>query len=300
MTVHPFKASIARKRIFFLGALIAGTLPPFMPGIGLVCADTIPSEASRPTVWCNGSFTFVPTLLCSFFRWWMDCDDVTPLHQIQQQAEEQIPQFIDRMEGFTDEQIWDEILNCDQYFKGNRPIHNESVWMMLRGVYQGIVGPEGSSIQQPLSTEHGFSVDVIVDYSPGKGRGVFANQDIRKGQLVYSEWKQKAQFATGKDFRRFLQSIPEDLACDVLEWAYVENINGKNLTICLDVDEGALLNNGGKRSETNIGCDEEAAKKLNMDCELHDFALRDIRKGEELLCDYADFDEPDGWREFGM
>ena len=207
----------------------------------------------------------------------------------------------DLWHGLTEDDIWNKTLHCDQYYHADadRPIHNESTWMMLRGVYQGVVGPHVSSIAQPLSTTNGFFVDYQVKHSPGRGRGVFAAQDIHKGQLVYTETMQKATFSTGHNYRRFLQSLPPDLACDVMEWAYVQQVD-QGLIICVDLDEGALLNDGRKQ-ETNIGCDPEAAAKLNGHvCGVSDFALRDIQKGEELLVAYDDFDAPDGWSSFGL
>jgi hypothetical protein len=118
----------------------------------------------------------------------------------------------DPMAGYTNDDLWTYYLDCDS-LEGDRPVHNESIWMLLRGVYQGIVGPARSSILQPLSTNNGFAVDFLVKQSEGKGRGVFAAQDIAKGQLVYSAAPQMAKFHHGFHYRKFLQAIPRDLAC---------------------------------------------------------------------------------------
>lgn len=81
-------------------------------------------------------------------------------------------------------------------------------------------------------------------------------------------------------------------------WAYVEDLKPGGLTICLDLDEGALFNDGGR--DGNVGCDKEKAKHSPDGCGIDTFALRDIEVGEELLCIYADFDVVGGFQAFGL
>jgi hypothetical protein len=113
-------------------------------------------------------------------------------------------------ENATKSDIWAEY-GCDAIVK-HRPVPTESIWTMLRTVYQDTVGPINSSI--PLAGPiTGFSVNHVIKQTQGKGRGVFTVEDIKKGQLVYSGVLQVAEFTTGSQFRRFLRSIPNDLAC---------------------------------------------------------------------------------------
>lgn len=117
--------------------------------------------------------------------------------------------YTDQLEGYTVDDIWDEF-DCETIVQ-HRPVHNDSTWMMLRKVYQGVVGPSQSSI--PLSPRHGFAVNFVVQQSEGKGRGVFVTQAVQKGQLVYTGTPQTAEFTKGFLYRQYLQSIPQDLAC---------------------------------------------------------------------------------------
>ena len=96
------------------------------------------------------------------------------------------------------------------------------------------------------------------------------------------------------------------LTLDAMMWAYVENGEGEEadledeyLVIGLDLDEGSLLNDG-KVDLTNLGCDKESSEFLPFGCEYNYFALREIKKGEELLVAYADFEAEDGWKVFGL
>ncbi|GKY95664.1 hypothetical protein MPSEU_000527400 [Mayamaea pseudoterrestris] len=171
-------------------------------------------------------------------------EPITDLRETVQRATTQEEE--DPTANYTVNDLWTYYFQCDDIFEDERPVHNESMWMLLRGVYQGIVGPAKASIAQPLSTVSGFYIDYDVDQTDDKGRGVFADQDIRKGQLVYTARRQMAKFSNGYEYRRFLRSIPADLACDVIQWAYVENLTKDNLTICCDLDEGSIINDGEK------------------------------------------------------
>ena len=62
--------------------------------------------------------------------------------------------------------------------------------------------------------------------------------------------------------------------------------------IAVDLDEATMCNDGGVK-EMNVGCDE---KNPDMDCMAYHYALRDIEKGEELLCDYG-WHSNSAWKE---
>ena len=132
--------------------------------------------------------------------------------------------------------MWDR-LDCDDLFEEeHRPAHNESTWMLLRGAYIGSMSDEVEmkAYDENRLYGNGFrpgSVEVRVDDE--KGRGVYAKELFKEGELVW-EGLFTACFANGMAYRRFLRSIPHDLACDVFQWAY----SGKEYGACVDLDEG--------------------------------------------------------------
>jgi hypothetical protein len=73
-------------------------------------------------------------------------------------------------------------------------------------------------VEQPISVlieEDGFSVSVQVKLSESKRRSLFATQDIKKGEHIWSGVKQEeALFNRGVDFKTFLARIPLPIACD--------------------------------------------------------------------------------------
>ena len=204
-------------------------------------------------------------------------------------------------------EIWED-LECDDIMEAERPVHSQETWAMLRNTYRRIVGPENSSIL-PTNDKNGFYVPYKVTMAPGdKGRGVFSTSLIQKGTCVWTSHKhQSARFEDGHSYRRFLAAIPEDMACDVMNWAYVQDFGTEdepNLMICADLDEGSFINSGqwdeDVNDNSNIGCIQELARKYTGGCQENWFALRDIQPGEEILVDYRNFAIRYGWEEFGL
>ena len=206
-----------------------------------------------------------------------------------------------------------------------RPIHDQKTWQYLRQTYHDIVGAEKSTIGPPNRAFNGFAVPYYVDQSPGRGRGLFAAKDISKGSLIWTA-SRTAEFEDAETYRSFLLTIPADLACDVMMWAYVsygsetdeesENINDEeaeednveneeededgesSLKIMLDLDESSFCNDGGKKR--NMDWDEEAAALYPDNSDWRTFAVKDVKKGDELLCNYSGFFQKDKWAAFGL
>jgi len=188
-------------------------------------------------------------------------------------------------------------LNCEAVIQAGRPIHTNETWVFLRQTYRQIVG--GESTISPSDNGDGFEgVPIEAGVSPGKGRGLFATQDIPRGTRIWTSQQQCACFYEDHSFREFLAALPTDLACDVLMWAYAAFYEEDLL--CCDLDEGSLMNTKGKDEDANVGCIEEIANKYIGGCEDNLFALRTIRAGEEILCDYDTFHSPEMLTRFGL
>ena len=208
---------------------------------------------------------------------------------------------LSRTTGTTDD-FWD-YLECDEIYKQRRPLHNESTWIFLRGVYHGIVGPRQSSIPSSPAVPYGngFQVEYYTGYIPGDvGRGVFAGQDIEKGQLIWTE-RESAVFTSGDQFRQFLLALPTHMACDVLNWAYSAWDNGTVVIQC-DLDDCSFMNSGSSRNESKAYTEEFTHLKANVGiADYGNYALRDIQAGEQLLVDYGEFEVgPEAWTSMGL
>eukprot|EP00592_Proboscia_alata_P027299 CAMPEP_0194443014 /NCGR_PEP_ID=MMETSP0176-20130528/126461_1 /TAXON_ID=216777 /ORGANISM="Proboscia alata, Strain PI-D3" /LENGTH=232 /DNA_ID=CAMNT_0039269197 /DNA_START=95 /DNA_END=790 /DNA_ORIENTATION=+ len=195
--------------------------------------------------------------------------------------------------GYTVDEIWDEF-DCDEIYEEPRQPLNEFDWIALRGVYRGIVGPIHSTIG--ISHVNPFSKKVKVVHIDGKGRGVIAQEPILKGEHVWTGKLYTATFDDEDDFQKFLASIRVDIACDVIHWMYIENFEDEYY-ISVDLDDGSFINNAGPSwgVEPNIVDSPADNSSIRDNSSNLMFAIKDIAVGEELLCDYSDFDQKEGW-----
>jgi len=193
--------------------------------------------------------------------------------------------------------IW-KFFKCQKLFDDGRPVHNESTWLLLRGAYSAVVDPKESSIGVDNIFHSGFQPgSVEVKLTKKKGRGLFAKNTIEKADLVWKDIH-TACFRNGKDFKKYLASIPSDLTCDILEWAY----SGQKYGICVDLDEASIINHASLTKNdafSNFSID----KRPNLDFDKktgYTYATQDISVGDELLVDYLSFEDENEWENLGL
>ncbi|KAL3907329.1 MAG: hypothetical protein SGARI_003588, partial [Bacillariaceae sp.] len=185
-------------------------------------------------------------------------------------------------------------------------------WKLFNTIYHKVVPRERSSLPSQF-TKNGYQVPMEIKLGD-LGRGVFAKEDIQKGTLI---WKSTntAEFRTGQEYRDFLRLLPQPLACDVLMWAYVRNIDDDDdnddsdaMMVCADLDEGSFVNHGTHGvANMELGVngrgllEEDEHEELTWyGCELEFYANRDIAAGEEIRANYNNFVEVHGWRTLGL
>lgn len=186
--------------------------------------------------------------------------------------------------------------NCQTYSTEVRPLYTEEDWRRFRRIYTDTGGgtiavdaPEPAGFVPPMRS--GQTTD-------GKGRGVFATRDLRRGERTYGGKRNFAFFRDGPSYRAFLAALADGEACDVMMWAWTMTSWGGTVDeplVLLPLDDNSFQNSGSDGEEANTGCPPEYT------CGMFDeFALRDIKEGEELLCDYGEFAEHEIWNEFGL
>lgn len=124
-----------------------------------------------------------------------------------------------------------------------------------------------------------------------RGRGVYAIRDIPKGTRIWHDeldWvANDGYWETKESITDFLTRLPYELQCDVLLWAYAAtplkktakaNTDSKPIKklVCCNLDEASFFNHAERPELVNLGG-------------VNNLALRDIKKGEELLMDYGSF-----------
>lgn len=213
------------------------------------------------------------------------------------------------------ESIWDlpvvdnvmhpwEDFDCEEKWTMPRPLYTQEMWMEVRRAYLYAVGSKKSSIGPEPSEEDGFVIPVEVRQAPGnKGRGLFATQDIPRGERIWNSSNQTAMFDNAEDYKTFLELLLSDVACDVIQWAYVYAISGnmRDTRICVDLDDMTFVNQIIYLHERlDAGCLPEWEDRYPGGCEDNVFALRDIQADDEILVDYQEFAIQDGWEKFGI
>lgn len=116
-------------------------------------------------------------------------------------------------------------------------------------------------------------VKTYVGPSAIEGVGVFAAEDIKKGQAIYRFDPLFDKLVP----RSLMETGPETLASFIKRYGYPYNLDPTMFVI--DLDHGRYMNHSD-------------APNTNFQGVTDGYAIRDIKAGEEIVCNYNEF-EPD-------
>lgn len=119
-----------------------------------------------------------------------------------------------------------------------------------------------------------LKVKTYLDKSPINGIGLFSNQDISKGDII---WNYDGMIDQSYSKRDVLNMKDKSLKDFLKKYAYLDNSIGQGFYI-LCVDDARFMNHS---TEPNTINGEGHAT----------IASRDIIAGEELTCDYYEIDD---------
>lgn len=180
-------------------------------------------------------------------------------------------------------------------------------------------GGNGGFVHRPRT--HGVSAIVVPsqigDAGPKKGRGLFATAPISKGALVVNlDNGSTGLFKVGHSWREFAVSLPREIACNFIEWSWVQTVSPSSvidndddvrngLSVFIAFDESNLMNSADWDDvEANVRCGSPPKHEGDDwgSCRFQYHATRDIAAGEELLLNYGDFEETSqqGWVDIGL
>mmetsp|Transcript_4505 Transcript_4505/g.8366 ORF Transcript_4505/g.8366 Transcript_4505/m.8366 type:complete len:312 (+) Transcript_4505:140-1075(+) len=176
-----------------------------------------------------------------------------------------------------------------------KPLHSLEDWQFMRGKYIECVNSSfefDNSVPPTLgyALVNNVSPPFYAKMSPGKGRGVFASRDINEGEIVHDGKRSAVMFPTAVAWRRFVFSLPRDMACDIMEWTWTQSISqGDKQRLLVDLNIAAFFNNGGK-ANSNVKARTPTSSKF--------IATRHIKKDTELLYDYGSYET--SWAKVGL
>ncbi len=201
---------------------------------------------------------------------------------------------------------------CKKAFESEspRPWWTDEEWRIVRELYQDLLKSEQTKLVRGSTKSPGtyqasnevfdFS-QIFVPFQAGKekGRGLKAAKDIKKGDVIFKNTNNTVVFKEGHSFRKFMFSLNErfpTFACDMLKWAWIQDLEDGTFGVQTDLNNNNLLNSGGGKgsAKNNIHCG-----KAEEICTIH-YARRDIKKGEEILGSYSAFISDHSWSELGL
>ena len=205
---------------------------------------------------------------------------------------------------------------CKRVFAGRRYAYDAAKWADVRQFWHQFKREYEERYPQHKLNPRTFqyttaSFDMALEpfQSGEKGRGLRAARDISKGELVFTASNNTIVFTHGHTWREMLFEYYEigeeddpmdaETACDLLVWSWVQPLDDGTLYILMDLDNGSLLNEGRDEpgwEKPNVICGKEEDGK----CMQEYYATKDIKNGEELLCDYREFAWLDSWADMGL
>lgn len=110
-------------------------------------------------------------------------------------------------------------------------------------------------------------VKTVLKEAEGKGVGLFADQDIKKGQTVWT-------YSPIIDVKVKKDSIPEEAK----EFFHTYAVDHGGDYLYLNTDNARFINHASDPNTKSLGSFKD------------NIAVRDIRKGEEITIDYGEID----------
>ena len=106
-----------------------------------------------------------------------------------------------------------------------RPLYTSQDWQRLQSIYKSLGGGTvdySGTVDYPESdVELDFIPPFKSDYTTdNKGRGIFATRYIQKGEMTYGDKKNYAFFSSGDEYRRFINKVTDEEACDIMMWSW--------------------------------------------------------------------------------
>jgi len=184
-------------------------------------------------------------------------------------------------------------LKCGEHADDmDKPLPDMDYWNFVRDKYKEVVNSE-AKFDDPILPTDGYTMkngDRQLYYakkSPGKGRGLFASRDIKKGELVH-DGRASDIVMTADEWRSMIFALPQKMACDLSEWSWTQRQKKDGPYKLFTAYNISILMNGSNKPNTMPKCSH--CSKM--------YAIRDIKKDEEILTDYKIY--PTLWDEVGL
>ena len=139
-----------------------------------------------------------------------------------------------------------------------------------------------------------LTIKTFLDKDEYGGRGVFAAENVKKGEIVWRYSSDTTRIITVDEYTSLLATGGK-IAETMKKYCYPCYLNGERV-LMHDLDNGSYMNHS---DNPNTGMIADPAHRYFADRDTLNIALRDIAKGEQITYDYFEFVEnnPDDWRD---
>ncbi len=216
-----------------------------------------------------------------------------------------------------------EHFKCDEAFATTRSWWTSDQWREVRDIYRTFAKENEGGTYQMSEDVFDFS-QIAEPFQAGeeKGRGLMAARDIRQGEIILRTTNNTVVFNDGHAYRKFLFALDKrfpTFACDIMIWNWIQDLDDEGaFGIVVDLNDNNLLNTQDEDGEANVKCGAPPVTGLfswlmwprslfdgeekEDGCMKHQtfYALRDIRRGEEVIGEYDDFESSISWDEMGL
>jgi hypothetical protein len=179
-------------------------------------------------------------------------------------------------------------LDCSLHARNqSKPLYTPQMYQIMREKYTELTGYAFPILSYEQDVFHIAKID-------GAGRGVFASRNITEGEIIPFEAScTVVSFDSGMLWKKYAVSLPREMACDVHEWTWTQDVYHEgNTKLLLSIGDGdSYLNNPDPDEDETIVPTNLTSMKFQ--------AARNIQKGEELMYDYDVF-EPTKYDMFGL
>ncbi|KAL7543106.1 hypothetical protein ACHAXR_012673 [Thalassiosira sp. AJA248-18] len=176
-----------------------------------------------------------------------------------------------------------------------KPLLSMQDWKLFQSKYRDIVD-ETATFDDPVPPTMGYTLGdggpppYYAKHSPeGRGRGLFASRDIKKGELTHDGTNSDIMFPDAMAWRRYIFSLPRNRACDMVDWTWTQQSDEDGEFHIFSAINISVLHNGATEA-ANVNPTSSTSSKF--------YATRDINRGEELLTDYGWYDTV--WDDVGL
>ena len=150
-------------------------------------------------------------------------------------------------QNFSSDPEWEKYSFADMYdylecwaHAGNmhKPLYRPEMWALMKELFASQSGIDLSLVG--IDDKHGLGY--YSNYAEGKGRGTFAARDFLKGELVHDGSLSTIFWNDGLSWKEYIMSLPHPMACDVMEWTWIQQVRNEGWLLCLNLNEAAFMN----------------------------------------------------------